>query len=209
MGSAGRVDRNEYQKRWTALHGDVVPSRIVSGWLTFAYRVARPLAVFSANSLSMITVLIGAIAAWFSPSPWMALVVIGSLILDGIDGTVAILRNEVTLRGAVLDSAADRLVEVAWLIAMWRCGVPIWILIGIWVIGLVQEYLRAKLTSLGVREVGVVTIAERPVRGLLIAAAIGISFLSTPLGLLLLGMELYALRQVTEYAHDQLHKTLS
>jgi len=55
-----------------------------------------------------------------------------------------------------------------------------------------------------VNEVGVVTIAERPVRGLIIAAAIGIAFLSTPLGLLLLVMELYALRQVAEYAYAQL-----
>lgn len=206
MGSAGRVDRSEYEKRWVALHGDVVPSRIVSGWLAFAYVVARPLMTFSANSLSLLTVVIGTVAAWFSPSLWVAFVVIASLILDGVDGTVAILRNEVTLRGAVLDSAADRLVEVAWLVALWRCDVPLWIVLCIWVVGLVQEYLRAKMKSLGVNEVGVVTIAERPVRGLTIAAAIGISFLSIPLGLLLLVMELYALRQVAEYAYAQLRE---
>lgn len=77
---------------------------------------------------------------------------------------------------------------------------------GIWIVGLVQEYLRAKIKSHGVSEVGVVTIAERPVRGLIIAAAIGLSFLSTPLSVVLLLMELYALRQVAEYAYTQLHE---
>lgn len=63
--------------------------------------------------------------AWLAPARYVAFIVIIALILDGLDGTVAILRNQVSLRGAVLDSTADRVVEVAWLVALWRCGVPL------------------------------------------------------------------------------------
>ena len=206
MGKGLHMGRSEYVARWVSLHGDVAPSRIVLGWLSFAYVAAQPLKPNSANLLSIITVVIGGIGAWLAQAKYVAFIVIFALILDGLDGTVAILRNQVSLRGAVLDSAADRLVEVAWLVALWRCGVPLWIAVGIWIVGLVQEYLRAKIKSHGVNEVGVVTIAERPVRGLIIAAAIGLSFIATPLSLLLLLMELYALRQVAEYAYAQLHE---
>lgn len=206
MGKGLYMGRSEYLARWVALHGDVVPSRIVSGWLSFAFVAAQLLKPFSANVLSLMTVVIGGVGAWLAPARYVAFIVIIALILDGLDGTVAILRNQVSLRGAVLDSTADRVVEVAWLVALWRCGVPLWIAVGIWIVGLVQEYLRAKIKSHGVSEVGVVTIAERPVRGLIIAAAIGLSFLSTPLSVVLLLMELYALRQVAEYAYTQLHE---
>lgn len=201
MGKGLHMGRSEYVASWVALHGDVEPSRIVAGWLSFAFTVARFLKPISANGISFLTIVIGGVGAWLAPSRYVAFIVIAALILDGLDGTVAILRNEVTLRGAVLDSAADRLVEAAWLIALWRCDVPLWVVASIWVVGFVQEYLRAKIRSLGISEVGVVTIAERPVRGLLIAAAIGLSFLATPLAVLLLLMELYALRQVAEYAY--------
>ena len=201
MGKGLHMGRSEYVAKWVALHGDVEPSRIVAGWLSFAFVSARLLRPISANAISLLTIVIGGVGAWLAPSRYVAFIVIAALILDGLDGTVAILRNEVTLRGAVLDSVADRLVEVAWLIALWRCDVPLWVVAGIWVVGFVQEYSRAKIRSLGIYEVGVVTIAERPVRGLLIAAGIGLPFLATPLAVLLLIMELYALRQVAEYAY--------
>lgn len=207
MGKGLRMGRSEYVARWVSLHGDVAPSRIVTGWLTFAYRAAQPLTSMSANLLSLITVVIGVVGAWLAPAKYVAFIVIFALILDGLDGTVAILRDQVSLRGAVLDSAADRLVEVAWVVALWRCGVPLWIALGIWIVGLVQEYLRAKIKSHGVNEVGVVTIAERPVRGLIIAAAVGLSFIATPLAVLLMAMEIFALRQVAEYAHTQLSQS--
>ena len=206
MGKGLHMGRSEYVASWVALHGDVEPSRIVAGWLSFAFTVARFLKPISANGISLLTIVIGGVGAWLAPSRYVAFIVIAALILDGLDGTVAILRNEVTLRGAVLDSAADRLVEAAWLIALWRCDVPLWVVAGIWIVGFVQEYLRAKIKSQGVNEVGVVTIAERPVRGLIIAAAIGLSFIALPLSLLLLLMELFALRQVAEYAYTQLHE---
>jgi phosphatidylglycerophosphate synthase len=54
----------------------------------------------------------------------------------------------------------------------WRLGIPAWVVITMWTIASTQEYARARLASLGHREIGVVTPTERPVRAIFMAFAL-------------------------------------
>ncbi len=99
-----------------------------------------------------------------APSWWAVLFLTFSLFCDGIDGSVAIFQNRESAWGAILDSVVDRISEAFWLYALYKMGVPIWLVISLWCIASFQEYARAKLISLGISEIGVVTPAERPIR---------------------------------------------
>jgi phosphatidylglycerophosphate synthase len=100
------------------------------------------------------------------------LLLVISLFFDGIDGSVAILRGTESKWGEVLDSLADRISEAFWLYMGWRLGIPAWVVITMWTIASTQEYARARLASLGHREIGVVTPTERPVRAIFMAFAL-------------------------------------
>jgi phosphatidylglycerophosphate synthase len=87
-----------------------------------------------------------------------------SLICDGIDGSLAIVTNKSTKWGAILDSTVDRLTEIFWVLALYKIGADLKLLIIVLLSASVQEYVRARAAGLGVSEVGIVTFAERPVR---------------------------------------------
>lgn len=101
---------------------------------------------------------------------WIALLLLViSLYFDGVDGSVAIFQNRASERGGVLDSISDRIAEGFWLYASYRVGVPMWCALSLWAVASTQEYARARLASLGVKDIGVVTVCERPVRAIFTA----------------------------------------
>jgi phosphatidylglycerophosphate synthase len=91
-------------------------------------------------------------------------VVIVSALLDGVDGTVAILTGRVTRWGYVLDSACDRVADACLVAALWLTGAPGPLCAAAGAVVGLQEYLRARAAAAGMSEVGVVTVAERPTR---------------------------------------------
>jgi CDP-diacylglycerol--glycerol-3-phosphate 3-phosphatidyltransferase len=92
-----------------------------------------------------------------------------SLICDGVDGSVAIVSGKVSRFGATLDAIADRITEGLWFFALYQWGIAPEFCLALFSLALTQEYARARMASLGFHEIGVITIAERPVRASAIA----------------------------------------
>jgi CDP-diacylglycerol--glycerol-3-phosphate 3-phosphatidyltransferase len=98
---------------------------------------------------------------------WLLLavaVVVLSAVLDGVDGTVAILTGRTTRWGYVLDSVCDRVTDACYLTALWLAGAPGPLCAAGGLVVLLQEYLRARAAAAGMADVGVVTVSERPTR---------------------------------------------
>jgi phosphatidylglycerophosphate synthase len=168
------MKEQEFKQRWSNLHGGADTEGVVGGWLSFSYQVARVCVALriSPNVLTLLG-LGTAIAMGLSTYASIALLLLViSLFFDGIDGSVAILRGTESKWGEVLDSLADRISEAFWLYMGWRLGIPAWVVITMWTIASTQEYARARLASLGHREIGVVTPTERPVRAIFMAIAL-------------------------------------
>ena len=165
------LNREGYLDRWSELHGGVAPRGIVGGWLSLAYRTGRPLARLGVPP-DVVTLLGLVVAALVLPlaaagGRWVLLavaVVVLSALLDGVDGTVAILSGRVTPWGYVLDSLCDRLADACYVGALWLAGAdgPLCVLGG--GISWLQEYLRARAAGGGMSEAGVITVSERPTR---------------------------------------------
>ena len=168
------MNEQQFKERWSELHGGADTEGVVGGWLSFSYQAAR-VCVALRISPNVLTVLgLGtAIAMGLSTYAAIALLLLViSLFFDGIDGSVAILRGSESKWGELLDSLADRISEAFWLYMGWRLGIPAWVVITMWTIASTQEYARARLASLGHREIGVVTPTERPVRAIFMAFAL-------------------------------------
>ena len=99
-----------------------------------------------------------------SKTIWAPLILVIPLICDGVDGSLAIITGKSSSWGALLDSVVDRLTEVFWALALYTLGVDSKILITVLILASTQEYLRARAGGVGLTQVGVVTVAERPVR---------------------------------------------
>lgn len=151
---------------WSKLHGDAQISGIVKGWLTISYYLVRPLAKLrvTPNMLSIAGLIFGVALYLNAQSPWAIGLLVASLLCDGIDGSLAIITNKASKWGAALDSILDRTTEVFWVLTFISIGGNEYIVIGAAILAFAQEYLRARAGGLGLTEVGVVTIAERPVR---------------------------------------------
>ena len=172
------LSRDAYLDRWRTLHGGYDPrsSRLVGPWLTVIYALARPFARIGVPpdvvtllglAVSGVVVLLCALG-----DRWVllaAFVVGASGILDSLDGAVAVLTDRATRWGAVLDSVVDRVSDVLYLLALWLVGAPAWACVSAGVVVLVQEYARARATAIGMDDVGVVTIGERPTRVIVVA----------------------------------------
>jgi phosphatidylglycerophosphate synthase len=168
------MKEQQFKDRWSELHGGADTEGVVGGWLSFSYQAARVCAALriSPNLLTLLG-LGTAIAMGLSEYAAIALLLlVVSLFFDGIDGSVAILRGTESKWGELLDSLADRISEAFWLYMGWRLGIPAWVVITMWTIASTQEYARARLASLGHREIGVVTPTERPVRAIFMAFAL-------------------------------------
>ena len=168
------MKEQQFKERWSNLHGGADTEGVVGRWLSISYQAARVCVALriSPNVLTLLG-LGTAIAMGLSTYASLALLLLViSLFFDGIDGSVAILRGTESKWGEVLDSLADRISEAFWLYMGWRLGIPAWVVITMWTVASTQEYARARLASLGHREIGVVTPTERPVRAIFMAFAL-------------------------------------
>ena len=168
------ISEREFKERWSELHGGADTEGAVGGWLSFSYQAARVCVALRITPNLLTFLGLGtAIAMGLSEYAAIALLLLViSLFFDGIDGSVAILRGSEGKWGELLDSLADRISEAFWLYMGWRLGIPAWVAITMWTIASTQEYARARLASLGHREIGVVTPTERPVRAIFMAFAL-------------------------------------
>jgi phosphatidylglycerophosphate synthase len=171
-------DRATYLRRWAALHGGYDPrrSRAVTGWLGVTYAVARPLAArrvppdaltgAGAVASAGVAALAAAGGRW---SLAAVAVVVASGLLDGLDGAVALLTDRATRFGSVLDSVADRVSDGLYLVALWLLGAPGGLVVAGGAVTGLHEYTRARAGAVGMSEIGVVSVAERPTRVLVAA----------------------------------------
>jgi CDP-diacylglycerol--glycerol-3-phosphate 3-phosphatidyltransferase len=204
------LNKEEFKARWSALHSDAKTEGIVGAWLNISYRFGLicTLLRISPNALTLFG-LLGAVAtALTAQSAWAILFLVFSLFCDGIDGSVAIFQQRESNWGAILDAVADRISEALWFYALYAIGVPAWIPISLWCVASFQEYARAKLISLGVSDIGVVTPAERPVRASFLFIVLILNQLNLPgaewvsIGFLVL--QIYSFVSVVRFSRSQL-----
>jgi CDP-diacylglycerol--glycerol-3-phosphate 3-phosphatidyltransferase len=204
------LNKEEFKARWSALHSDAKTDGIVGAWLNISYRFGLicTLLRISPNALTLFG-LLGAIAtALTAQTAWAILFLVFSLFCDGIDGSVAIFQQRESNWGAILDAVADRISEALWFYALYAIGVPAWISITLWCVASFQEYARAKLISLGVSDIGVVTPAERPVRASFLFIVLILNQLNLPgaewvsIGFLVL--QIYSFVSVVRFSRSQL-----
>jgi phosphatidylglycerophosphate synthase len=160
------MNKDEFFSIWSRLHGDANISGIVKGWLSISYVIVKPLskARVTPNILTILGLFFGVLLYANAEIFWAPALLVLSLICDGIDGSLAIVTSKSTKWGAILDSTVDRLTEIFWVLALYKIGAALKILIVVLLAASVQEYIRARAAGLGVSEVGIVTFAERPVR---------------------------------------------
>ncbi len=177
---AGRIPtRDGYFATWQVLHGDYDPltgSAWLRGWLSMVYLLARPLArrgvqpdvvtVTSAWLTGLVVVLAALGGGWLVAA---GALVVASGLFDNLDGALAVLQERTTRWGYVLDSAVDRVNDSLYLVAVVVAGCPAWLAVGTGFAVFLLEYLRARAGNAGGDEVGMVTMAERPTRVLLLA----------------------------------------
>jgi len=168
------MTKDEFFLAWSKLHGDAKVSGIVKGWLSISFTVSKALAKMrvTPNALTILGLVFGILLYMNSNAIWAPLILIISLICDGVDGSLAIITRQSSKWGALLDSVVDRLTEVFWVLALYSLGVDSKILITVLILALTQEYLRARAGGVGLKQVGVVTVAERPVRASFIFIAL-------------------------------------
>ena len=168
------MKRTQFFEHWSSLHGGVQMNPVVKGWLTVSFFLIKPLRFFriSPNAVTLGGV-IAALGLVLSARTWWGpVLIVLSLVLDGIDGSLAIITGKSSTRGALWDSLADRISEALWVIAFYRIGAPSVVIFFAWMLASTQEYLRARTSGLGYKEIDFVTIAERPVRAILLTVAI-------------------------------------
>ena len=204
------LSKEEFRAKWSSLHSDAETSGSVGGWLNISYRFGLicTLLRISPNTLTLFG-LLGAVAtAVTAHSAWAIFFLVFSLFCDGIDGSVAIFQHRDSKWGATLDSVADRISEALWFYALYAIGVPAWIPITLWSVAAFQEYARAKLISLGVSDIGVVTPAERPIRASFLFIVLILNQLSLPgttaLSIAFLVVQIYSFISVVRFSRSQL-----
>jgi phosphatidylglycerophosphate synthase len=168
------MTKDEFFLAWSKLHGDAKVSGIVKGWLSISFTVSKALAKIrvTPNALTILGLVFGILLYMNSSAIWAPLILVISLICDGVDGSLAIITRQSSKWGALLDSVVDRLTEVFWVFALYSLGVDSKILITVLILASTQEYLRARAGGVGLKQVGVVTVAERPVRASFIFIAL-------------------------------------
>ena len=168
------MTKDEFFLAWSKLHGDAKVSGIVKGWLSISFSVSKALAKIrvTPNALTILGLVFGILLYMNSSAIWAPLILVISLICDGVDGSLAIITRQSSKWGALLDSVVDRLTEVFWVFALYSLGVDSKILITVLILASTQEYLRARAGGVGLKQVGVVTVAERPVRASFIFIAL-------------------------------------
>ena len=174
------MNREEFFLHWSRLHGDAQVRGIVRWWLVISFRIASLLRRLhiTANamtligvviSISLVTTLLGGRSEESLPLLVSLSLLVISLAADGIDGSLALLTGKESRLGAALDAIADRVVEALWAYTFVLIGADFRVVMVAWLIAQTQEYIRARLGGLGISEIGVVTLCERPVRASILA----------------------------------------
>ena len=174
--------RAEYFDRWAALHGGFDPhgSFLVGHWLGWTHTVARPLVIARVApgliTLAGLWASVAVVGLTWLGGRWVlaaGVAVVASALLDNLDGAVAVMTGRATRWGSVLDSVSDRVCDGLYLTALWVLGAPGWCcVLGGTLMGL-HEYTRARTAAVGMSEIGVVTVWERPTRVIVTAAFLG------------------------------------
>ena len=205
------MNRSEFFNSWSKLHGNAKISGIVKGWLTISYVLVKPLVKLKVtpNLLTIFGLFFGVLLYLNAISNWAVILLTLSLICDGIDGSLAIITGKTSKWGAVLDSVVDRVTEFFWALAFIAIGANQYVVIAALLLASIQEYLRARIAGLGLTEVGVVTIAERPVRASILFVAIIANLINLEivnlLALIWLIMQSISLLSVTRFAFKKLN----
>ncbi|MEV4512864.1 CDP-alcohol phosphatidyltransferase family protein [Dactylosporangium sp. NPDC049525] len=185
-------DWDGYAERWAAAHGGYDPRSappVVQGWLRMSYEVGAALVrigVRSPNAITALGLLLAAAVPFaVTGGPGWALagavLVLLSAVADTVDGVLAVVTGRASRLGQVYDSAADRVAEACWLVALVILGGPAWLAAGCCAVMWLHEYVRARATVAGMSDIGTVTVAERPTRvlvtifGLLAVAGAGVA----------------------------------
>lgn len=185
-----QLNWDQYAAAWARLHGGFDPraaAPAVRAWLRFSYHVGyvlgrlriTPTAVTVAGVLLCLGVPLFAVRPGDGPVI-AALFVLAAAVADSVDGALAVTTGRTTRLGYVYDSVADRLGEAAWLAAFWLVGAPGALVVAAGGLSWLHEYVRARAVSAGMREIGAVTVGERPTRvcvallGLLLAGLAGL-----------------------------------
>ncbi len=173
------LSREEYLVAWSRWHGGTgTESRLVRGWLSIAYALARPLAGLPpvvATGLGLV-VAAGAVPPAAAGGAWLVLagLLVGlSGLVDSLDGALAIGTGRASQRGFVLDSVVDRLTEVAYAVALWVAGAPGWLAVAFGALCWLPDYLRARAGQAGIDRTGPISIWERPTRVAMAAMTLG------------------------------------
>lgn len=204
------LTKDEFNIKWSQLHSDAPITGAVAWWLKISYRfgLVATLLRISPNILTLLGLISAAMCALTATSWWAVFFLVFSLFCDGIDGSVAIFQKRDSAWGATLDSVVDRISEAFWLYVLYVIGVPAWLAIAMWSVAAVQEYARAKLSSLKIKDIGVVTPTERPVRAIFIFTALIMWQLNIPgvviLSWLFLALQVISFAMVIRYARAQL-----
>lgn len=187
---ARRLTWDEYATAWARVRGGFDPrlaAPSVRRWLYGAYRVGSVLGRLRVRpaAVSVVGVLISAgVPVVAVRQPWGPLGAAGLALLaaatDSVRGAVALTTARMTRLGYVYDAFADRVTEALWLIAFWLMGGHGVVVVASGALSWLQEYVRARAVSAGMKEVGAVTVGERPARssiavvGLFVAGLAGL-----------------------------------
>lgn len=173
-------DKNDqYLNAWQSMHSGVDPraNYWVRGYLRVMFALSRALnrLKVSPNTFTLTSggVILSGSLYYLSEQSILAIALIAflGLLLDGIDGSLAILQNRASSFGAVLDSVNDRIQEcllyiaISWI--LFSTGYSLWIATALLLsltATLLLEYARSR-ARVEVR----VTIWERPTRVLVVS----------------------------------------
>jgi len=173
------LSREDYLAAWSRWHGGAdTESRLVRGWLSLAYALARPLAGLPPNAVTALGLVVAAAAVVPSAAGGAWLMAAGALVgltglLDSLDGALAIGTGRASRRGFVLDSVVDRLTEAAYACALWAAGAPGWLAVVFGALCWLPDYLRARAGQAGVGATGALSVWERPTRVILTGLTLG------------------------------------
>ncbi|HVF13886.1 MAG TPA: CDP-alcohol phosphatidyltransferase family protein, partial [Acidimicrobiales bacterium] len=185
---------DEHLRDWADLHLTQAPTGFVGGWLRAMAAIARPLAragvspnmvTVAAFLVAVATIPLAMIDGWMGPAS-ACVALIASGLLDALDGAVAVQAGRTTTVGFLLDSALDRLSDVALAVALAIVAdnpvageLAVATVAATWWL----EYVRARgslaASAPTTRPTSqVVTPGERPTRMILTGVGLGLPFLA-------------------------------
>jgi CDP-diacylglycerol--glycerol-3-phosphate 3-phosphatidyltransferase len=158
-----------YLAQWQTLHGGAEPSWLVVRWLKLAFWLSTPFLRLTPNAITSLPILllllvvpgVATNSMWYLAGA-ISIFLVG--LLDSFDGMVAVRTNRVTAWGAYLDAMADRLVDVLIGVMLIAAGANVLVISLAFTISLIHEYMRARAQGVGYLEVGLISVAEKPVR---------------------------------------------